>query len=50
MWFSIGTSIDLVRMFQRLKQREVNNLADDWRVVDHQNAEDVTSPVETKQP
>lgn len=43
-WFSIGTSIDLVRMFRRLKEREVN-LADDGRVVGHQNAEDVIPPI-----
>lgn len=43
-WFSIGGTIDLVRMFRRLKEREVN-LADDGRVVGHQNAEDVIPPI-----
>lgn len=41
-WFCIGGTIDLLRMFRRLKEREVN-LADDGRVVGHQNAEDLAA-------
>jgi len=39
-WFSIGGTIDLYRMFQSLKKHRVD-VHDDGRVIGHQNAEDV---------
>ena len=39
-WFSIGGTRDLVRMFKRLKEKETN-VQDDGRVVDHVSAEDI---------
>lgn len=39
-WFLIGGTIDLRRLFQRLETKEVNML-DDGRVVNHLNADDV---------
>jgi hypothetical protein len=39
-WFSIGGTIDLIRMFKRLHSHRVNE-ADDGRVIGHQSAEDV---------
>ncbi len=39
-WFTIGGTIDLSRMFKRLKEKEVNVL-DDGRVVGHVSAEDI---------
>ena len=38
-WFTIGGTIDLRRLFQRLKTLEVNKL-DDGRVIGHMNADD----------
>ena len=39
-WFSIGGSIDLYRLFQRLKEKEDNDL-DDGRVVGNVSAADL---------
>lgn len=38
-WFTIGGTLDLRRLFQRLKTLEVNKL-DDGRVISHMNADD----------
>lgn len=38
-WFTIGGTLDLRRLFQRLKILEVNKL-DDGRVIGHMNADD----------
>ena len=39
-WFSIGGTIDLKRLFQRLEEKE-ENMLDDGRVVGHVSADDV---------
>ena len=39
-WFSIGTTIDLKRLFQRLKDKEVDVL-DDGRVIGNVSADDI---------
>ena len=39
-WFSIGTTIDLRRLFRRLREKQTNVL-DDGRVIGHVSADDV---------
>ncbi len=39
-WFTIGGTMDLKRLFKRLKEKELNVL-DDGRVIDHVSADDV---------
>ena len=39
-WFSIGGTLDLRRMFKRLDERE-SNILDDGRVIDHVSADDI---------
>jgi hypothetical protein len=47
-WFTIGGTIDLRRMFKRLNERE-RNILDDGRVIDHISADDVAMVEEIDQ-
>ena len=38
-WFTIGGTLDLRRLFQRLKEKE-ENILDDGRVIGHVNADE----------
>jgi len=40
-WFTIGGSLDLRKLFQRLAEKE-DNLLDDGRVINHVNADDIS--------
>jgi len=46
-WFTIGGTLDLRRLFQRLKTLEVNRL-DDGRVIGHMNADDYAAAMMAK--
>lgn len=48
-WFSIGGTIDLIRMFKRLHGHRVSE-ADDGRVIGHQNAEDLNTSPDRSEP
>ena len=47
-WFTIGGTIDLRRLFQRLKTLQVNQL-DDGRVIGHMNADDYAASKSSKE-
>ncbi|MCX7868629.1 MAG: hypothetical protein N2322_01640 [Terrimicrobiaceae bacterium] len=47
-WFTIGGTLDLRRLFQRLRTLKVNTL-DDGRVIGHMNADDYASAVQSSE-